>query len=51
MPDPPDAVATEAKMVIAVCHPKFSGAERIVAYTSLDNSMAKAEGTPAELGG
>ncbi|CAN5430853.1 hypothetical protein BH23ACT6_BH23ACT6_17680 [soil metagenome] len=51
VPGEPEAEATEKWMVMTACHPKFSAAERIVAFNSLDYEQPRSQGPPAEMVG
>lgn len=51
VPGDPEAEATEPWMVMTACHPKFSAAQRIVAFNSFDYQQPRSQGLPAELGG
>lgn len=51
VPGDREGVATERSMVMTACHPKFSAAERIVAFNSFDYEQPRSDGPPAEMGG
>ncbi len=51
VPGEPEATPTQRWMVMTACHPKFSAAQRIVAFGSFDYEQPRAEGLPIELGG
>ncbi len=51
VPGDPEAEATERWMVMTACHPKFSAAQRIVAFNAFDYEQPRSRGLPAELGG
>ncbi|MGB3185308.1 MAG: class E sortase [Ornithinimicrobium sp.] len=45
------AEATQKWMVMTACHPKFSAAERIVAFNSFSYQQPRSQGPPAEIAG
>lgn len=49
LPDRPGAEATEPRMVLTTCHPRFSAQQRLVAYAVLSQSVLRSEGPPPEL--
>ncbi|MGC1206769.1 MAG: class E sortase [Ornithinimicrobium sp.] len=51
VPGDSEAEAIEQWMVMTACHPKFSAAQRIVAFNSFDYQQPRSQGMPAELGG
>lgn len=51
VPGDREAEATERSMVMTACHPKFSAAQRIVAFNSFDYEQPRSDGPPAEMGG
>lgn len=51
VPGDPEAQATEPWLVMTACHPKFSAAQRIVAFNSFDYEQSREDGPPAEMGG
>lgn len=51
VPGDPSAQASEKWMVMTACHPKFSAAQRIVAFNLLDYEQPRSDGPPPEMGG
>ncbi len=51
VPGDPAGVATERSMVMTACHPKFSAAQRIAAFSAMDYEQPRSEGPPPEMGG
>lgn len=47
----PDEEADSASMTLMACHPRFSAAQRIVAYSSLVREYDRADGPPMEVTG
>jgi len=38
-------------MVMTACHPKFSAAQRIIAFNSFDYEQRRSDGPPDQIGG
>lgn len=51
VPGDRNAEATERLMVMTACHPKFSAAQRIIAFNALDYEQPRSDGRPVEMGG
>ena len=49
VPREPDIAATDRVLTMTSCNPKFSSAERIIAYAVMENWYPRAGGPPAEL--
>lgn len=49
VPHQPDALATERLLTLTSCHPRFSEAERIIAYAVFDAWYPRAGGPPTEI--
>lgn len=49
IPHQPDAEATERLLTLTSCHPRFSEAERIIAYAVFDAWYPRSGGPPAEI--
>ncbi|WP_153398584.1 class E sortase [Ornithinicoccus halotolerans] len=49
VPDRPGEEPEQASMVLTTCHPRFSAAQRYVAYAGLDRSVPREDGPPPEL--
>lgn len=51
VPQSPQLAATDRVLTMTSCNPKFSSAERIIAYAVLENWYPRADGPPAALTG
>lgn len=51
VPREPDIAPTERILTMTSCNPKFSSAERIIAYAVMENWYPRAGGPPTELSG
>jgi sortase A len=51
VPREPDVAATDRFLTLTSCNPRFSSAERIIAYAVMENWYPRAGGPPAELSG
>jgi len=51
VPREPDITATDRVLTMTSCNPRFSSAERIIAYAVMENWYPRAGGPPAELSG
>ena len=49
VPGQPEAEPTQSLLTLTTCHPKYSARQRMVVFSQLEATLAKADGTPPAL--